>query len=389
MTLTRKLIVLTTILICALTSVNAQINSSKAFTVNVDIKGLSSTSGGYTISDNSDAKGYRREEIVINGDNFSFKGTTSEPTLVKMYFSNRKLMKTIGEDGFIPTNATLLLFVATPSKEIKVRGVASDFVDAYPYGDEENDILAKLTSKIHPLMNESVNLSIKLETDKSIDSLMFAKLSNREKELNVKIQAIRKDFLNDYASSIAGLWLMEDMLIRSQISMEDVEKYFKKVDSKYSNIRYYKALESRIEGYNSTKIGKIVEFKTTNTLDGKLFDITSLRGKYVILDFWGTWCGPCVKGMPDLKEFRDKNIDKLEVIAVNCGDSYERWENSKFTKSYNWIHIKSDKKNNDFVNKFNIQGYPTKILISPKGEILYRYVGEYLQLYKEIEKHIK
>ncbi len=157
---------------------------------------------------------------------------------------------------------------------------------------------------------------------------------------------------------------------------------------KYYNNSYYKALKTRVEGYLKTKAGNVVDFKTNHTIDGNVFDIKSLRGKYVIMDFWGTWCGACCAGMPHLLEFRDKYIDRLEVIAVNCGDTKDIWLKSRYTEDFNWIHIKSDKKDNNFVNMFNVQGYPTKIFIDKEGKIVFRSVGDGKEFYEKIENLI-
>ncbi|MGB5988455.1 MAG: TlpA disulfide reductase family protein [Marinifilaceae bacterium] len=381
--------IITLLVFCALTSVNAQTSKADKFKLSVDIKGLNSTSSGYFFNDKSVSNGYTKVNFKINADKFTIEGNVPQPTLVKMYFSNNKLQKAVGTNSFIPTNATLLLFIAMPGKEIKVKGSALDYINAYPYGDLENNTLSKLTKKLHPILNKSVNIEIKCSNDKTLSASKVEELKKQMSSLNEQANNIRLSFLKKHSSSIAGLWLLEDMLIRSQISMEVVEKHLKRVSSKYHSLDYYKDLKTRIDGYNSTKVGKHINLSTTNTLDGKPFDIKDLKGKYVLLDFWGTWCGACCSGMPSLREFRDKHIDKLRVVAVNCGDSFKRWKSSKFTKTYNWIHIKSDKKANNFVNQFNVQGYPTKILISPEGKILYRYVGEDPSLYNEIENLIK
>ena len=142
-------------------------------------------------------------------------------------------------------------------------------------------------------MNEGANLMVRKAVNKSLSK---DEIDNIEKEiacLYEKENKIRLDFLKQNPSSIAALWLVEDMIIRSQIEMDEVIKYLEKVDEKYYNNSYYKALKTRVEGYLKTKAGNVVDFKTSQTIDGNVFDIKSLRGKYVIMDFWGTWCGAC------------------------------------------------------------------------------------------------
>jgi|GEM_PF-1049451 len=359
----------------------------KEFKIKGKIKGLTNEEGGYALFGDQYPNGYKRVKVNMNKGKLSYKGTIEAPTVIKLSFRNKNLSKTTIGGGYIPTNATTLMCVIYPGAKIKVSGKITDFIDAYPSDGGENDILKELSSKLHPVLNQSVNISLELDKNKKITAKEIAALKKTQEELGTKAQSIRVEFLKKHASSVAGLWLMEDMLVRSQIKIEEVEEFLKGVDAKkYGELSYHKALKDRVKGYNSTKIGNVLNFKTKATLSGETFDIKDLRGKYVILDFWGTWCGACVKGMPGLMEFRNAHKDKVEVIAVNCGDSDERWRNSKFTTGYNWIHVKSDKGDNNLANKFNVQGYPTKIIVDPNGKIVKRHVGETPGFYDELKE---
>ena len=56
---------------------------------------------------------------------------------------------------------------------------------------------------------------------------------------------------------------------------------------------------------------------TLNDINGKPLSLSSLRGKHVVLDFWGSWCGWCIKGMPQMKEYYAKYKDKLEILGID------------------------------------------------------------------------
>jgi len=141
---------------------------------------------------------------------------------------------------------------------------------------------------------------------------------------------------------------------------------------------FYSDVEKRIQGINATKEGQIVpEVKTTSTLDGVEFDLTYYRGKYVIVDFWGTWCGPCVAEMPKVKEYAIKYKDKLEILGVNSGDSKKRMKEFLEKNNYKWqqvMNVKGESADN-FVLKFNVTGFPTKFIIDPEGKIVKKYTG--------------
>lgn len=308
-----------------------------------------------------------------------------EPTVVKLSFRDPRFMKMIGR-GFIPTNSAYLMFVASPGMKLNIKGqLDKDFVDIYPVGDKENDILSKYTSALHPLLNEAVNMQIDTNISEEQKEQMGEKY---EKQL----QKIRMEFLDGNVSSIAGLWLLEDMLIRSQIEMEEAEIFFKKVSPEYSYSNYYKNIEQRIKGYKASAIGQTAPgIRTKNTYDGEEFDLENWRGKYVLIDFWGTWCGACIAGMPDMKAFAGKYPDKLMLLGIAKESDPERWK--QYLKGegaqWDWKQIISGQGDEDYVLRYNVQGYPTKILISPEGKVLKRIVGEEPGIYEEMEALIQ
>lgn len=65
---------------------------------------------------------------------------------------------------------------------------------------------------------------------------------------------------------------------------------------------------------------------TLDDLKGKPLQLSSLRGKYVVLDFWGSWCIWCIRGIPKMKEYYAKYEGKFEILGVDCNDSPEKWK---------------------------------------------------------------
>ena len=379
----RNLFIIIIISLYCITNLNAQVK----FSIKGKIKGISSKTGIYSIPDDSAKYGRKRVSFDINNEKLNYKGELKETQVLRIVFNNNKLNKGLKSGGWIPSKVNSLWVVVSPDVKIIIRGNASDYVNAYPTGDKENLILTELTSSIFPLENEAVNLYVKTLDNKTDPSVKLWK--KKMNSLYSKISKIKFDFLSKNANSIAGLWLMDDMVIRRQIAIEKVASLFKNVSSKYKNLSYYKNLESRISGYYATQIGKIVpNIISSDTNDGSTFNLESLRGKYVLLDFWGTWCGPCVSGMADMKAFRDKHKDVFQIVGIANDSNIKGWKNLIINKKLNWPHFRSIKNKNDLVAKFNIQGYPTKILIAPNGKILMRSVGENSGFYDKLEEVI-
>lgn len=114
---------------------------------------------------------------------------------------------------------------------------------------------------------------------------------------------------------------------------------------------------------------------TARQVDGKEFTLSSLQGKYVVLDFWGSWCKWCIKGFPDMKTAYAKHKDKVEFVGIACRDSEEKWKSATAKYELPWISVLNPAEG-DLVKVYEIQGYPTKIVIDPQGRIVKVFLGE-------------
>ena len=110
-------------------------------------------------------------------------------------------------------------------------------------------------------------------------------------------------------------------------------------------------------------------------IKGNDFQLSSLRGKYVILDFWGSWCIWCIKGMPKMKEYYSKYAGKFEIVGVDCNDTEAKWKAAVEKHQLPWIHVYNTK-DSGVLEKYAIQGFPTKIIVGPDGKIVKTIVGE-------------
>ena len=114
---------------------------------------------------------------------------------------------------------------------------------------------------------------------------------------------------------------------------------------------------------------------TLNDLEGNPLALTSLRGKYVILDFWGSWCVWCIKGFPQMKEYYAKYPGKFEILGIDCNDTEEKWKTAVKKHELPWLHVYCPK-TSTLLSDYGITGFPTKIIIGPDGKIVKTIVGE-------------
>ncbi len=135
-------------------------------------------------------------------------------------------------------------------------------------------------------------------------------------------------------------------------------------------------------------VGSMAPEFTLNDINGQPLSLSSLRGKYLILDFWGSWCGWCIKGIPNMKEYYAKYKDKMEILGMDCNDSKARWKRAVEEYALPWKHVYVPK-GSDITDKYLIAGFPTKIIISPEGKVVETVIGEDPRFYQLLDQLFK
>lgn len=119
---------------------------------------------------------------------------------------------------------------------------------------------------------------------------------------------------------------------------------------------------------------------------GKPFTLSSLygKGKYTVLDFWGMWCGWCVKGIPQMKEAYEKYKGRVEFVGVDCNDTEAVWRKGLEQHAMPWIGVWTGKERS-VQTAYGVHAFPTKIVIDPAGQIVRRFEGEGEEFYRYLD----
>jgi thiol-disulfide isomerase/thioredoxin len=125
------------------------------------------------------------------------------------------------------------------------------------------------------------------------------------------------------------------------------------------------------------EIGNYISDIELNDLQNNKFTINSTIGqkKYTLIEFWGTWCGPCLAMTPKIKELNQKYFKNLNVVSIAVDDDKKKVENYIKAHNMNWqmaIIQRSHSTTNSVLKKLNVKFYPTFILIDDKGKIISR-----------------
>lgn len=163
--------------------------------------------------------------------------------------------------------------------------------------------------------------------------------------------------------------------------VDTISVYFKKfttdVQNSFFGIHLSKILTASDIGSRAPR------FNLPNDI-GEKISSESFKGKYVVLDFWGSWCGYCIKGFPKLKEYQEKYKDKAEFIHIGCRDDIKVWQATIDKLDIGGIHLFAE---DDVVpDKFGVQGFPTKNIIDNEWKIVFKTIGTDEDFYARMDE---
>ncbi|MBO6587031.1 MAG: TlpA family protein disulfide reductase [Gracilimonas sp.] len=131
----------------------------------------------------------------------------------------------------------------------------------------------------------------------------------------------------------------------------------------------------------SLGIGQAAPEFTATTYHGEEFNLADHKGKYIILDFWATWCGPCMPEIPVIKSLRETYPEEdLTILSIALEEDSEKYDKFLTENGMTWTQILQEKKREDEIpTLYNVGGIPQKYIIGPEGNIVAKHLrGERL-----------
>ena len=180
-----------------------------------------------------------------------------------------------------------------------------------------------------------------------------------------------KNFVDSNSNSLAITYVIGDFIAR-EYPFEDVERYYNNLTPDVKASYPGQLLKEKMTSLRSINVGGIAPDIDLMAPDGKYVKLSSLRGKYVLLDFWASWCGPCMAEMPNVKEIYKKYHDQgLEILGVSLDSKKEPWVNAIEKNELNWHHVSTlNKFDCPIAQRFRVTGIPRMYIIDKDGKII-------------------
>jgi len=333
------------------------------------------TAGAYTI--NGKITGIAKGEMIIcrkmmadvavadtafaaADGSFSFKGEVAEPMITSIY-----LPKTVEE-----TQMAISFFteVGTTNIEADVLTLNKAKVNG---GNSNKDLQAitAITEKYYVQMKVLGDSLRKLYDAGKMEAVM--KLEQQYLQLEQKQKEDIADFIKNNPKSFASAYYAYQ-LNTDATDPSKVVKAFESLDKSIQSSFYAQKLKKIADALQATAIGSIAPDFTLQSIDDKPVALSSLKGKYVLLDFWASWCGPCRKENPNVvkayNQFKNKNFT---VFGVSLDEDKIAWQNAVLKDQLAWQHV-SDLKGwrSSAAALYGVQSIPANFLLDPSGKII-------------------
>ena len=182
-----------------------------------------------------------------------------------------------------------------------------------------------------------------------------------------------KTFVQQHPKSIASLWMLINEL-RPRLQPEEFASLFATMDKSLQNNKYGKSVTEFIRQQRLSGIGIMADDFSQNDENDKPVKLSSFRGKYVLVDFWASWCGPCRQENPNVvkafNRFKDKNFT---ILSISLDNDKSRWLQAIKHDGLAWTHV-SDLHgwSNEVAVQYGIQSIPANFLVDPQGRIVAR-----------------
>lgn len=271
--------------------------------------------------------------------------------------------------GRLHTDDGKYLVVYLENKPVSITGDAADFQYAKITGTETNELEVISRDWQKPYNQERDSLMSTYFTLNDADSLQQRRIARRVDTIDRKISRYRLDNIRNSKPSRHSL--IELFFIRADLAQDTLKTLFAKYPRQLKATRQGQAIADYLANKKPTP-GMTAAEVSAKDKDGRTVRLSDFKGKFVLLEFWASWCGPCRYENPVLvKTYEEYHPKGLEILAVSIDANKESWQNAVVKDQLIWTNISElNGYYGKAVSAYHIRAIPQNFLIGPDGTII-------------------
>ncbi len=302
------------------------------------------------------------DSATVENGKFVFNGSVAEPVKASLRLvypaaarSSIDVLALYLEPGNITVNAVDSIHRAT------IKGAALN-----KNNQELTAVLKPFTNRIKSLSAEARALPANQRTPEA-----EAAFDKRYEAIEQEQKVVLKDFITTHQPTLVSLDALKSFG-GSFPDAAEVEPLFKKLEPAVKNTIAGKQYASWLAGWKATAIGAAAPLFSQNNKDGQPVSLASFKGKYLLVDFWASWCGPCRRENPGIvktfNQYKDKNFT---ILGVSLDSKKEAWLKAVGDDKLDWAQV-SDLKfwKNEVAELYGVRAIPQNFLLDPDGKII-------------------
>jgi peroxiredoxin len=306
------------------------------------------------------------DSTKVNNGAYVFSGDLSQDGLAAL-LDVRPTM------GSRPSAASMARIYLTP-ESFTVTHIDS-FSNTTVTGSLANTEFKKIQDQVKPYNDKEMALmpqyqAARASGDEAAGKAVEEQVKSIEGEMGDKVYG---PYVRNNPNSPLALYALQ-LYAASDLDAQKLQPLFDGLSSSTKTSKAGAAFQQRLTITAKTAIGKTAMDFTQNDTLGKAVTLSSFRGKYVLLDFWASWCGPCRAENPNVvkayAKYHAKGFDILSV-SLDKPDDKEKWLKAIHADQLTWTHV-SDLQfwNNAVAKEYGINSIPQNFLIDPQGKII-------------------